>query len=147
MKMSDREYQKYVRKMSPDSPLWKDVFNAFWTGGLICVLGQLLLNGYTALGVEQENAGTVTSITLVFIGVLLTGLGLYSKIAHFAGAGTVVPITGFANSVAAPALEFKTEGLVLGTCAKMFIIAGPVIVYGTVAGALYGLILWIGSLL
>ena len=143
MKMSKQAYQEYVKQMSPNSPLWRDVLNAFWTGGLICVLGQLLQNGYTALGMGQTDAGTVTSVTLVFLGALLTGLGLYSKIAKFAGAGTVVPITGFANSIAAPALEFKTEGLVLGLAAKMFTIAGPVIVYGIGSSVVYGVIYWI----
>ena len=104
------------------------------------MLGQLIRNGFGALGLTQDAAGTATAITLVFLGVLLTGVGLYSKIARFAGAGTVVPITGFANSVAAPALEFKTEGFVLGTAAKMFIISGPVIVYGISASVVYGLL-------
>ncbi len=146
MNMSKQEYQEYVKQMSPNSPIWRDVFNAFWIGGLICVLGQLLQNGYTALGMGKTDAGTVTSISLVFLGVLLTGLGLYCKIAKIAGAGTVVPITGFANSIAAPALEFKTEGLVLGLAAKMFTIAGPVIVYGIGASAIYGLIYWVTTL-
>lgn len=141
MNLSKNEYQEYVKKMSPNSPIWKDLFNAFWTGGLICVIGQLILNGFTALGLDETNAGTATSVTLVFLGALLTGLSLYSKIAQFAGAGTVVPITGFANSIVAPAMEFKTESLVLGTCAKMFTIAGPVIVCGVGASVLYGIIL------
>lgn len=142
MKMSQQEYQEYVKQMSPNSPIWKDIFNAFWTGGLICVVGQLLQNGYIALGLEETDAGAVTSISLIFLGILLTGLGLYSKIAKIAGAGTVVPITGFANSIAAPAVEFKTEGLVLGLAAKMFTIAGPVIVYGIGASVVYGAIYW-----
>jgi len=141
MNLSKNEYQEYVKKMSPNSPIWKDLFNAFWTGGLICVVGQLILNGFTALGLDETNAGTATSVSLVFLGALLTGLSLYSKIAQFAGAGTVVPITGFANSIVAPAMEFKTESLVLGTCAKMFTIAGPVIVCGVGASVLYGIIL------
>ena len=141
MQMSDREYQNYVKKMSPDSPLLRDTVNAFWTGGLICVLGQLIRNGFSALGLSQDAAGTATAITLVFLGVLLTGVGLYSKIARFAGAGTVVPITCFANSVAAPALEFKTENWLNGVGAKMFTIAGPVIVYGVTASVIYGIIL------
>ena len=141
MQMSDREYQNYVKKMSPDSPLLRDTVNAFWTGGLICALGQLIRNGCGSLGLEEDAAGTATAITLVFLGVLLTGVGLYSKIARFAGAGTVVPITGFANSVAAPALEFKTENWLNGVGAKMFTIAGPVIVYGVTASVIYGIIL------
>ena len=146
MNLSKQEYQEYVNKMSPDSPLWKDVLNAFWTGGLICVLGQLILNGYDALGLSETNAATAASVTLIFLGALLTGLGLYGKIAKLAGAGTVVPITGFANSVVSPALEFKTEGFILGVGAKMFTIAGPVIVYGVSASVVYGLIYWITTL-
>ena len=146
MNLSKQEYQEYVKKMSPDSPLWKDVLNAFWTGGLICVLGQLILNGYDALGLSETNAATAASVTLIFLGALLTGLGLYGKIAKLAGAGTVVPITGFANSVVSPALEFKTEGFILGVGAKMFTIAGPVIVYGVSASVVYGLIYWITTL-
>ena len=145
MSLSKEEYQDYVKKMSPNSPLWKDVINAFWSGGVICVIGELILNGYGALGLSETNAGTATSISMIFLGALLTGLGLYNKIAKFAGAGTVVPITGFANSVVAPALEFKTEGFVTGTAVKMFSIAGPVIVYGTLASVVYGIILVIAQ--
>ena len=142
MKMSDREYQKYVRKMSPDSPLWKDVFNAFWTGGLICVLGQLIQNGWAA-GLDKDAAGSATAISLIFLSAVLTALSVYNCIAKFAGAGTLVPITGFANSVVSPAMEYRSEGLVTGMAAKMFTIAGPVIVYGTVASVLYGVIYWL----
>lgn len=145
MSLSKEEYQDYVKKMSPNSPLWKDVINAFWSGGVICVIGELILNGYGALGLSETDAGTATSISMIFLGALLTGLGLYNKIAKFAGAGTVVPITGFANSVVAPALEFKTEGFVTGTAVKMFSIAGPVIVYGTLASVVYGIILVIAQ--
>ena len=109
MRMSRNEYLELVKRQSPNSPIWRDVLNAFWTGGLICVLGQLILNGYDALGLEEGSAATAVSVSLIFLGALLTGLGLYSKIAKLAGAGTVVPITGFANSVVAPALEFKTD--------------------------------------
>ena len=109
MRMSRNEYLELVKRQSPNSPIWRDVLNAFWTGGLICVLGQLILNGYGALGLEEGSAATAVSVSLIFLGALLTGLGLYSKIAKLAGAGTVVPITGFANSVVAPALEFKTD--------------------------------------
>lgn len=145
MSLSKEEYKDYVKKMSPNSPLWKDVINAFWSGGVICVIGELILNGYGALGLSETDAGTATSISMIFLGALLTGLGLYNKIAKFAGAGTVVPITGFANSVVAPALEFKTEGFVTGTAVKMFSIAGPVIVYGTLASVVYGIILVIAQ--
>ena len=141
MKMSDKDYGEYVKKMSPDSPLFTNMLKAFLVGGLICAIGQGILNGFLALGLTEEDAATATSITLVFAGAILTGIGIYDSIARFAGAGTLVPITGFANSVVAPALEFKSEGYITGTAAKMFIIAGPVIVYGTVASVVYGLIL------
>ena len=144
--MTDKEYQKLVQKYSPKSPIWKDCFNAFWIGGLICVLGQLAMNGYLALGLEKTDASTAASMSLVALSALLTGLSLYDNIAKYAGAGTLVPITGFANAVAAPAVEFKTEGMILGTAAKMFTIAGPVIVYGTAAGVVYGVIYWITTL-
>ena len=123
--------------------MWKDCFNAFWIGGLICAIGQGIMNGYTALGLEEEQAGTAMSMTLVAISALLTGLSLYDNIAKHAGAGTLVPITGFANAIAAPAVEFKTEGFILGVGAKMFTIAGPVIVYGVSASVVYGFIYWI----
>ncbi len=144
--MTEKEYGKLIKNMAPKSPIKKDCLNAFWIGGLICCIGQLLLNGYTALGLDKENAGTATSMTLVAMSALLTGLSLYDNIAKHAGAGTLVPITGFANSVAAPAVEFKTEGFVLGVGAKMFTIAGPVIVYGVSASVVYGLIYWITTL-
>lgn len=144
--MTEREYGKMVQDMMPKSPIWKDCLNAFWIGGLICTLGQLILNGYTALGLDETNAGAAASMTLVALSALLTGLSLYDNIAKYAGAGTLVPITGFANSIAAPAVEFKTEGFVLGVGAKMFTIAGPVIVYGVSASVVYGLIYWITTL-
>ena len=144
--MTEREYGKLVQSMAPKSPIVKDCLNAFWIGGLICTIGQLIMNGYTALGLDETNAGTATSMTLVVLSALLTGLSLYDDIAKHAGAGTLVPITGFANSIAAPAVEFKTEGMILGTAAKMFTIAGPVIVYGVSASVVYGLIYWITTL-
>ena len=144
--MMEKDYQKLVESRCPKSPMWKDCLNAFWIGGLICAIGQLILNGYTALGLEREEAGTATSMTLVAISALLTGLSLYDDIAKHGGAGTLVPITGFANAIAAPAVEFKTEGMILGTAAKMFTIAGPVIVYGVSASVVYGLIYWITTL-
>ena len=144
--MTEKEYGQLVKKVSPPSPVWKDCFNAFWIGGLICVLGQLAMNGYLALGMEKADASTAASMSLVALSALLTGLSVYDDIAKYAGAGTLVPITGFANSVAAPAVEFKTEGMILGTAAKMFTIAGPVIVYGTAAGVVYGVIYWITTL-
>lgn len=139
--MTNEQYNEYVKKMSPNSPLWMDMLKAFVSGGLICCVGQLILNIYMGFGVSQDNAATATSITLVFLGALLTGLGVYDRMARFSGAGTLVPITGFANSVVAPALEFKTEGFITGTAAKMFVIAGPVIVYGISTSVIYGLIL------
>lgn len=141
--MTEKEYGKLVREMAPRSPMWKDCLNAFWIGGVICVLGQLAINAYTALGMEKSDAGTAASMSLVALSALLTGLSIYDDIARVAGAGTLVPITGFANSIAAPAVEFKTEGFVLGVGAKMFTIAGPVIVYGLSASVVYGVIYWI----
>lgn len=145
--MTEKEYGKLVQSMAPKSPILKDCINAFWIGGLICTLGQLILNGYTALGLDEVDAGTATSMSLIFLSALLTGLSLYDNIAKYAGAGTLVPITGFANSIAAPAVEFKTEGMVLGVGAKIFQIAGPVIVYGVSASVIYGLIYWIYTLM
>lgn len=144
--MTEREYGKLVGQLSPRSPMWRDCFNAFWIGGLICAAGQLFLNCYGKLGLDKESAGTAASMTLVAISALLTGLSLYDNIAKHAGAGTLVPITGFANSIAAPAVEFKTEGFILGVGAKMFTIAGPVIVYGVSASVVYGLIYWVTTL-
>ena len=145
--MTEKEYAKLVKDMSPKSPIWKDCLNAFWIGGLICALGQLIMNGYLAVGLSKEDAGTAMSMTLVFLSALLTGLSLYDNIAKHAGAGTLVPITGFANAVSSAAVEFKTEGFILGVGAKMFTIAGPVIVYGVSASVVYGLIYWLWSLI
>ena len=145
--MTNREYQEYIKKKQPRSPLGKNLLRAFLVGGLLCVLGQGLLALFGGWGLEEESAATAASVTLVFFGVLLTGLGLYDDIARFAGAGTLVPITGFANAVAAPAIEFKTEGWVTGLAVKTFTIAGPVIVYGTLAAVVYGGIYWIACLL
>ena len=141
--MNAKQYDALVKRHSPNSPIAKDCFFPFLIGGLICCVGQFFLNWYQSLGLSKETAGTACSVTLVAISALLTGLSLYDNIAKFAGAGTLVPITGFANAIAAPAVEFKTEGFILGVGAKMFTIAGPVIVYGLSAGVLYGIILWI----
>lgn len=144
--MTEKQYNALVKEMAPKSPIWKDCVNAFWIGGLICTVGQLIMNGYLALGMDKTDAGTAMSMTLVAISALLTGLSLYDNIAKYAGAGTLVPITGFANSIAATAVEFKTEGFILGVGAKMFTIAGPVIVYGVSASVVYGLIYWVTTL-
>lgn len=143
MNITPKEYNEMAKKASPGTKSYKTIPAAFLIGGLICSFGQLLTNLYLKSGMDQETAGSVTSITLVFIAALLTGLNLYNKIAKVAGAGTLVPITGFSNSVVSPALEFKSEGYVLGLGAKLFIIAGPVIVYGITASVLYGLILYL----
>jgi len=141
MDMTPKEYQQYVKGKERKSPIVKDVLLAFLIGGTICVLGQAIQNGWSAAGLNQEDAGTATSCTLVFLSALLTGLNLYNKIARFGGAGTLVPITGFANSVASPAIDFKSEGFITGMAAKMFVVAGPVIVFGTLASVVYGVIL------
>lgn len=144
--MTEKEYEKMVQSLAPRSPIWKDCINAFWIGGLICTLGQLIMNGYLALEMEKMDASCATSMTLVALAAILTGFSIYDDIAKFAGAGTLVPITGFSNAVSAPAVEFKTEGFILGVGAKMFTIAGPVIVYGVSASVVYGLIYWITML-
>lgn len=146
MKMTNKEYGQYTDALAPKSKCVKNCFNAFWTGGLICTLGQLVMNGASAMGMDEKMSAATTSICLVLLSVLLTGFAVYDDIAKFAGAGTLVPITGFANSIAAPAVEFQTEGIVLGTCAKMFTIAGPVLVFGTSASVIYGVIYWICKL-
>ena len=130
MRMSNEEYAAFVDSLSPRSPIWGDLLRAGLVGGAICVVGQALVNLYEHWGASAATAATWCSITLVFLGALLTGLGVYDDLARFAGAGSLVPITGFANSVVSPALEFKTEGFVTGTAVKIFTIAGPVIVYG-----------------
>lgn len=144
--MKKQEYSQLVKEKSPNSPVFMNCIKAFLIGGLICLLGQGLTNLYTYLGVAEKDAKTLTSVTLVFLGVLLTTLDIYGKIAKHAGAGTLLPITGFANSVAAPAIEFKSEGYILGVGAKIFSIAGPVIVYGTLASVIYGVVYWITTL-
>lgn len=144
--MTDKEYGKLVEDISPKSPMLKDCLGAFVVGGIICVIGQFFMGFYGKLGLDKDAAGTAASMTLVVISATLTGLSLYDNIAKFAGAGTLVPITGFANAIAAPAVEFKTEGFILGVGAKMFTIAGPVIVYGVSAGVLYGFIYWLITL-
>ena len=145
--MTEKEYDHLVKKLSPPSPIWRDCLGAFAVGGLICVVGQFIMNRYQDLGLEKTEAGTAMSMTLVALSALLTGLSLYDDIAKVAGAGTLVPITGFANAIAAPAVEYKTEGFILGVGAKMFTIAGPVIVYGVSASVVYGFIYWIWNVI
>ena len=139
--MTNEEYRKYAGKHAPRSHVGRNCLGAFLVGGAICCLGQALLDLYGAWGLDEQAAAAAESVTLVFLGALLTGLGVYDDLARLGGAGTLVPITGFANSVAAPALEFKTEGLITGTAARMFVIAGPVIVYGISGSVVYGLLL------
>ena len=143
MKMTAQEYARQVRQTGPASPLGTDCLWAFGVGGGICLLGEVLRQRYLALGLEADLAGTLTSCTLIVLSAVLTTLGLYQKLAARAGAGSLVPITGFANAVVSAAIEFKTEGRVSGTGAKMFTIAGPVIVYGTLAAVVYGGVLWL----
>jgi len=138
MDMTPKEYQAYVKRREPKSPLAKDALRAFLVGGAICALGQLIQSGFLDLGLDRTDAGMMTAVCLVFLSALATGLGLYARLARFAGAGTLVPITGFANAVVSPALDFKSEGFVTGTAVKMFTVAGPVIVYGVAASVLCG---------
>ena len=141
--MDKKEYEELANKKKKNSPIIKDCILAFVVGGLICVIGQLLFALYSSFGLEKEVATTLESVSLVFLSALFTGIGLYDSLAKHAGAGTLVPITGFANAVVSPAMEFKTEGLILGTAPKMFIIAGPVIVFGVTASVVYGIVLYL----
>lgn len=138
--VNNNEYSKKVKQRSPSSPVFSNCVKAFISGGIICVIGQLLRTLYTNLGIGDDTVKILVSVTLIVMTAALTGLGVFDKIAKHAGAGTLVPITGFANAVAAPAIEFQTEGRIVGTAAKMFIIAGPVIVYGCSAAFVYGVI-------
>lgn len=146
MNISNQEYGELAKRVSPPSSMSKTIPMAFLIGGAICTLGESLLNMYAALGFSQDDAGALTSMSLIFLSALLTGFKLYDRIAQHAGAGTLVPITGFANSIVSPALEFKSEGYVLGLGAKMFVIAGPVLVYGISASIIYGIIYYIQTL-
>lgn len=141
--VTEKEYDMIVKNNSPKSKTFVNSIKAFGIGGGICVLGQGLLEVFRLWGIADTDAKTLVSVSLIFLGVLLTALGVYDKIAKHAGAGTLVPITGFANAVSSPAIEFKTEGFVTGLGAKMFIIAGPVIVYGVSAATIYGAALWV----
>lgn len=142
------EYKEYVKKITPTYQLWKQMAKAFFVGGLICVLGQLITNlSIQKLGMDEQQAGSICSLALIALSVLLTGFHVYSKIVTFAGAGALVPITGFANSVAAPAIEFKKEGWVFGVGCKIFTIAGPVILYGIFTSWVLGLVYWLWTVL
>ena len=142
MNLNKTEYQHMLQKESPNSPLGRDMIWAGVVGGLICVIGEAVSTFYQNRGLDTESTAAATAITMVFLGALLTGLHLYDKLAKHAGAGTIVPITGFANAIVSPAMEFKSEGLILGMAAKLFTIAGPVLVYCISASAIYGLILY-----
>ena len=147
MNMTKETYKKYADSRAPKSPVVKDCLRAFLVGGLICSIGQALTDIYTKLcGMEKQDAGTLTAATLVLAAAILTGFGVFDRIAKFAGAGTLVPITGFANAVVSPAIDAKSEGLILGVGAKIFTVAGPVLLYGTLAGAVYGVVYWITTL-
>lgn len=139
-KKGQQQYSEMVKQASPNSPVFSDCIKAFVSGGIICTIGQLLLNFYTGMDIAEKDAALWVSITLVGLSALLTALGLYEKLGKYCGAGTIVPITGFANSVVSPAIEFKKEGMIFGMAAKMFIVAGPVIVYGTLTSMLVGFI-------
>ncbi len=143
MELTKEKYSEMVGRVSPKSHLLTDCTGAFITGGLFCCAGQLISDIYKMIGFSEDEVSALTSISLIFIGTALTFLGVYGKLAKIAGAGTLVPITGFANAVASPAMEFKSEGLIHGTGAKMFDIAGPVIVYGTFASVIYGIIFYL----
>ena len=135
-----KEYSEYVDKKSPDSPLLKNCFNAFWVGGLICTIGQIIMDFCKYKGIDQTSSSTVVSITLIAISAILTGLNIFNKIGKFAGAGSLVPITGFANSIVAPSMEYKSEGYVMGVGGKMFTVAGPVLVFGISTSVIIGII-------
>lgn len=136
---TNKEYQTYVDKKSPNSPVLKNCFNSFWVGGLICVIGQIILEICKYRGLELEMSYTIVSISLIFVSAFLTSLNLFNKIGKFAGAGSLVPITGFANSIVSPSIEYKSEGYVMGVGAKMFTVAGPVLVYGISTSIIVGL--------
>jgi stage V sporulation protein AC len=144
---TNEEYKKYADKHAKPSPIILNCIKAFIVGGIICCIGQLLFLLYQAAGMNELNARSLVSVTLIFIAVFLTGLHVFDDIAKFGGAGTLVPITGFANAVVSPAIEFKSEGFVLGVGANMFKIAGPVIVYGTIASVVYGVIYWVCTIM
>lgn len=137
---TQKEYNKYVEKKSPNSPILKNCFNAFWVGGLICSIGQIIMNFCLYKGMDNTSASTVVSISLIIISAILTSLNIFNRIGKFAGAGSLVPITGFANSIVSPAIEYKSEGYVMGVGGKMFTVAGPVLVYGISTSVIIGIL-------
>ena len=141
MDMTPKEYQAYVKAKAPSSPIVRDCLRAFLVGGLICTLGQAIQNGWLAAGLTKDDAGAATACSLVLLSAVLTGLNVYSSIGRFGGAGSLIPITGFANAVVSPAIDFKAEGLITGMAAKMFTVAGPVIVFGSLASVVNGVVL------
>lgn len=144
-RMVEKEtYDQMVKQASPNSKIGTNILKAFFVGGIICVIGELFSKGYEMLpfNFNKEEISMATSITMVFLGAFLTALGVYSKIGKFAGAGSIIPITGFSNSVASPSMEFNSEGIITGTCVKVFTLAGPVIVFGMVSSVIYGIIFW-----
>ena len=140
---TNKSYQNYVDKKSPNSPILKNCFNAFWVGGLICSIGQIIFSYCKYKGLDETASGTVVSIILIGISAFLTGLNIFNKIGKIAGAGSLVPITGFANSIVAPAMEYKSEGYIMGVGAKMFTVAGPVLVYGISTSIIVGLVYFV----
>ena len=143
MDMSNQDYSKLVSERSKPSPMGKNMVWAFLVGGAICTVGQWLMNLFEGMGLDKDQAGTAVSVTLIFIAALTTGLGWFDELAKRAGAGTLVPITGFANAMVSPAMEFKSEGIITGTATKLFTVAGPVLVYGISASVIYGVILYL----
>lgn len=137
---TNKNYQEYVNQKSPNSPIFKNCFNSFWVGGLICLIGQFIMEICKYNGLDKTASGTIVSISLIFLSAFLTSLNIFNKIGKFAGAGTLVPITGFANSIVSPAMEYKSEGYVMGVGAKMFTVAGPVLVYGISTSVIVGLL-------
>lgn len=137
---SEKTYQEYVNKKSPNSPIIKNCINAFWVGGLICAIGQIIMIICKSKGLDDELSGTIVSILLIGFSAFLTGLNIFNKIGKFAGAGSLVPITGFANSIVSPAMEYKSEGYIMGVGAKMFTVAGPVLVFGISASIIVGIV-------
>lgn len=137
---NNEDYKKYVDQKTPNSPIWKDCFNAFWVGGLICAIGQIIFEICKVRGIEETNSYAIVSVFLIFLSAFLTALNIFNKIGKIAGAGSLIPITGFANSIVSPAMEYKSEGYVMGVGAKMFTVAGPVLVYGISSSIIVGII-------